>query len=106
MNILSLSEKIRDFASKQDFLLNKKAGYDANDLRANLHLLTSQGRVEVGWRETCSSTDRTAHIHRAWQKVISKIEKEGISVHREPVKHKNAYASNNGGFWQSIIYSV
>jgi len=71
-----------------------------------INTLVKTGRVEVGWRECCGKTDSTMYQHREWVKIVSMLRKDGVVVNEEQVKHKNAYATNNGGFWNSIIYSV
>lgn len=102
---MEISQKTLEFIAKKDILLDKRNGWDAKNLMKYAVALTA-GQVEVGWRETCGTTDMTMHTYREWVKVVSKLKKDGFVISEERVKHKNAYASNNGGFWNSIIYKV
>lgn len=101
-----LSEKIKIFVARQDHILNKKLGYDSNDLLRYINALLSQGTVEVGWREACGATDTTALTHRAWQKVVKLMEQQGFVITRHRQKHPNGSPTRSGGFWNSIIYSM
>lgn len=100
------SPKTLEYIAKQDAALNKKLGWTRDSLTELMQTLTKTGRVEVGWRESCGTTDATMHTYRAWVKLIPKLHKDGLVLTEERVKHKNAYATNNGGFWNSIIYRL
>lgn len=100
------SEKTKLFIQKQDANLNKKSGWEENVLAFNLNILQLKGSVEVGWRESCGSTDKTMKEHEAWVKVIKKLVADGNKISEERVKHNNRYAGCNGGFWCSIIYKL
>jgi len=106
MNEIHISDKTKNTILKMDKKLNEKFDYEKNDLAGYLHDLINFKRVEVGWRQSCGSTDRTQVTYRAWVKVIDLLTKEGISINQERVKHGNAYATTKGGFWSSIIYSM
>jgi hypothetical protein len=94
------------FIARQDAALNKRAGWPQDALRRLVDDLLAFGRVEVGWRESCGTTDPTHHIYRAWLKVLPKLKKDGLKLAEEPVKHKNGWATKGGGFWNSIIYTL
>lgn len=100
------SQKTLDLVEAQDAALNKRAGWAQNAISRNLDALMKFGRIEIGWRESCGSTDATAHEHRAWVKVVARLEKDGMAISQERVKHGNGYATMKGGFWSSIIYSL
>ncbi len=93
-------------AKKSDELLSKKSGYTKNDITNLVESLFSFGKCEVGWRESCGSTDPTAYIRREWIKLVKFSNKKGIEFNIESVKHGNAYATSKGGFWKSEIYSI
>lgn len=103
---MKLTEKTLAFVAAQDKALNKRAGWKSNQISTYLRNLTTFGRVEVGWRESCGCTDPTAHQYGAWKKVIARLMKDGLQIHEERVKHGNGYATMKGGFWQSIIYTL
>lgn len=104
--IASISDSLAAFVAKQDAKLNAKAGYESNFLAENLRVLLEHGKVEVGWRESCGSTDRTMFMHRAWREVIKRMEKEGFAIQKEPQKHGNSWATKAGGFWSSVVYRL
>lgn len=104
--IAPISESLAAFVAKQDSKLNAKAGYESNFLAENLRVLLEHGKVEVGWRESCGSTDRTMFMHRAWCEVIKRLGKDGFEIKQEPQKHGNSWATKAGGFWSSIVYSL
>lgn len=89
---------------KKDAELNKRIGWDQNNLAAFVRDLKTHGRVEVGWRESCGSTDFTHLIYREWLKVLKLLRKDGMQISEERIKHGNAYATKKGGFWNSIVY--
>jgi hypothetical protein len=103
---MQVSEATLCFVASQDLTLNKRDGWRANDMARNLHRLMEFGAVEVGWRESCGSTDGTAYKARAWKKIVARLKKDGLKIEELPVKHGNGYATMKGGFWSSIIYSI
>ena len=62
--------------------------------------------VDVGYRATCGCTDKTRKDYNIFMKFIAAIKSQGIIVTQNPVKHGNAYATNNGGFWISYIFNI
>jgi hypothetical protein len=94
------------FVAKSDAMLNKKIGYAADSIKSELDRLLTHRVVEVGWRESCGTTDFTMHVYREWVKVVKRLEKEGLKIKQERIKHGNSYATNKGGFWNSIVYSL
>ena len=91
----------------RDARINARFGYQSDTLARWYELLCKQGEVEVGWRECCGARSVTAYAYTEWRKVIKRLERaHGIKVTVERVKHKNAYASNNGGFWNSEIFRL
>jgi hypothetical protein len=62
--------------------------------------------VEVGYRSTCGSKDNTHKEYEIFYKLIKSLRSQGVSIRETPVKHGNAYATNNGGFWNSTIFEV
>ena len=103
---MSPSQATLDYITKQDAALNKRAGWEQNSLDNLVNRLLTYGLVEVGWRESCGTTDRTHHIYRAWLKVLPKLKKDLPVITEERGKHGNSYATSKGGFWNSIIYTL
>lgn len=101
-----LNDKTRLKVALMDDKINQLCGYKTNALMSNLNSLTQFGSVEVGWRESCGTTDLTHKVYREWKKILTMLKKEGIVLKEERIKHDNAYATISGGFWNSIIYSI
>lgn len=101
-----ISDKLKIFIQKSDEKLNKLAGWEENELNRRIQMLLVFKSVECGWRQSCGSTDRTQKIHREWLKVVKKLRLDGVEITEDKQKHQNAYATNKGGFWHSIIYSL
>ena len=96
VKILSIQEKLRE-----------KNIIQSVDLISFLNILHRDGEVEVGWRQTCGKgVEKTRLIFEAWNKVVKLLKKDGYLITEEPQQHKNAYATINGGFWQSTIYKL
>lgn len=100
------TDRVAVLASKADARASKALGFDATPVSDWLAALRRGERVEVGWRECCGTTHPTAKVRREWLRVVKALRKGGATVAEEPVKHKNGYATNNGGFWNSVIYSM
>lgn len=62
--------------------------------------------VEVGYRSTCGCTDQTMKDFEVFFKFVKALNAQGIFVKKTRAKHKNEYASNNGGFWDSYIFKI
>lgn len=98
--------KATALADRLDIDLNRRAGWRQDACTRNLRQLIDDGQVEVGWRESCGSTDPTLHAYRAWRRVVAAARKDGMVITETPVKHGNSWASRGGGFWQSIIFKI
>lgn len=105
-SISDLGKKLQEKIKLADKKSNEYAGYEANSISKYVEDLISLNPVEVGYRAQCGSTHGTQKTYREFIKVIQALEKEGFEISQERVKHKNAYATNNGGFWQSIIFKL
>lgn len=93
-------------ATKQDEALNKRAGWNTNDLKRYLEELLEFGTVEVGWRQSCGYTDPTMYTARGWQKVLKALRSEGAKISEERIKHDCYWATKCGGFWTSTRYTL
>lgn len=100
------SPQTEAMVKKLDSKVNRMAGYESSWLAGWLGTLEKTGRVEVGWRESCGSTDVTMKIYREWLKVVKSLRRDGLNIAEENVKHKNGSPTRSGGFWSSIIYSI
>jgi hypothetical protein len=103
---IDLSNKTKDLIESLDTKLNAKSGWNENPIKSYVNNLLLHKRVEVGWRESCGTTDPTMHVYRAWIKVLKRLRSDGLSINEERIKHDNAYATNKGGFWNSIVYTI
>lgn len=99
-------EKLFTLADKYDAALSERAGYKTCDMQTNLDSLLTHGRVEVGYRQSCGTTDYTHHVYREWVKLMGAAKKCGLLIEVEPVKHGNAWATKSGGFWSSAVYTL
>lgn len=101
-----LSDKIKNKIHSADQKLNVLVGYNANNIENNFNTLFKYGYVEVGYRSSCGSTHPTMKTYREFYKILKILIKEGLEVSEENVTHGNAYATNNGGFWNSTIFKL
>jgi hypothetical protein len=69
-------------------------------------MLIDGNSVEVGYRSTCGCSDQTMKDFDVFRKFLKSLKSQGVNVNEERVKHGNAYATNNGGFWNSYIFEV
>lgn len=99
-----ISSKTAALIVREDMRLNAKECYRADFLNENVTNLLRFGRVEIGWREACGTTDRTQVRARSWFRVLQSLKKDGIDISEVPVKHNCSWATKAGGFWKSIIY--
>jgi hypothetical protein len=99
-------DKLFKMAARSDAALNKRVGYQADDVTRSLHELFEFGRVEVGYRQSCGVTDPTHFIYREWVKLMKAAKKMGLGIEVEAVKHKNYWSTLAGGFWHSDIYTL
>lgn len=95
---------------QRDSLIARIDKYDAthtlHPVRDYFDTLMDKGSVEVGYRVCCGAKSDTAKVNDDWQKVIKTLRRHGYTITEQDVKHKNAYATNNGGFWNSTIYTI
>lgn len=99
-------EKLDAFILKEDIKLNKLYGWNTNQIKGYFKKLNDFGEVEVGFRSSCGVTDNTMKVYSVWLKIIKRFRQTGAVVTETRVKHRNAYASNNGGFWNSTIFTL
>jgi len=104
--MFKLSERTKRLVEALDKKANERAGYNDNPMSGAIDCLTRFGKFEIGWRESCGSTDATMHTYRAWCRVAASMKRDGITLMEERGKHGNGYATIKGGFWNSIIYRV
>lgn len=65
-------------------------------------------QIEIGYRLQCGTgkTDETVIEYRLWLKILRSLRNDGFVIIAKSVKHKNSWATNNGGFWNSTIYRL
>lgn len=103
---MEVSEKTMSRVSALDIKLNTIQNREANYLKSNLVELLEFKKVEVGWRESCGTTDFTMKVYREWKKIVTLLVENGFKISEQRVNHGNAYATSKGGFWNSIIYTI
>ena len=103
---MDISNKIHKKIQDADARLVKKHKCSMNSIKFFVEKLFEFGEVEVGYRTQCGSTHDTQKIYREFVKILALLRKEGHFITEEKIKHKNAYASNNEGFWQSSSYKI
>lgn len=101
-----LSDNIKNKIRSADQKMNVIVGYNANNIEKNFDNLFKNAFVEVGYRSSCGSTHSTMKTYREFYKILKLLRKEGFEISEENVIHGNAYATNNGGFWNSIIFTL
>lgn len=62
--------------------------------------------VEVGYRSSCGCKDQTMKDFEIFRKFLNALSSQGVAISETPIAHKNAYATNNGGFWNSSMYKI
>lgn len=92
--ILALNEKANSISS----VPNRIIGY--------IDSLNNFKQVTVGYRSSCRTTHVTMKQFSLWKKVVKEIKLQGFEVLEENIKVPNEYASNNGGFWNEIKYTI
>lgn len=105
-SIEDISKNLLIKVKAADQRVNKIVGYEANSISDWVNKLIALEEVEVGYRARCGSAHSTHKAYREFLKIIKIMEKEGCVVLQQPVKHKNAYATINGGFWNSSIFKL
>jgi hypothetical protein len=102
---MDISDGTYKLIQSADLRVRKFSNYDFNDIKQYVYNLLTFGEIEVGWRESCGTTDRTMKIYREWLKVLKSLKKDGLNITEERIKHDNSYATSKGGFWNSIKYT-
>lgn len=85
---------------------NKIQGWESNNIIGDITKLFEYGFVEVGYRAQCGSIHKSQKSFSEFSKIIKALEKKGVKIEIEIQKHKNAYATNNGGFWNSSVFKI
>ena len=75
-------------------------------LHTDALMLINGNAVEVGYRSVCGKTDQTMKDFEMFRKFIKSLKAQGVDISESSVKHKNSYATNNGGFWNSYIFDI
>jgi len=101
-----LNDNIKNKIHSADQKLNVLVGYNANNLTTSFNILFKYGSVELGYRSQCGATHSTMKTYREFCKILKLLKKDGFNFEEENVKHGNAYATNNGGFWNSTIFKL
>lgn len=101
-----ISEKTISLIDTINEKANTICGYQSNQIKKDFNYLITNNYVEVGYRLSCGSTDKTHKVFKEWLKVINILRKNNIIIIEENVKHDNKSPNMAGGFWNSIIYKI
>ena len=71
-----------------------------------IELLLKGKKVRFGYRQSCGKKDLSEITFKAFEKILSKMEKENIFVFKNKIKIDNAYATSKGGFWNEWEYEI
>jgi hypothetical protein len=103
--LLELAAELSAYIGTRDRRIAKEQPWNTTPLLDYFKEMLAKGSVRVGGRATCGSyADPTWRAFRAWNEVVSKARKLGIAVAEEHIKHKNAWATKAGGFWDEREY--
>jgi len=103
---MTISEKTISLIDVINQKANAICGYQSNQIKNDFNALMNNNYVEVGYRMSCGSTDKTHKVFREWLKVIKILRKNNIIIIEENGKHDNKSPTMAGGFWNSIIYKI
>ncbi len=103
---MEVSDKIKEKVMELNNKVNSMYNYNCNDILNNFNTLIEKKEVEVGYRVACGITDKTHKSFREWIKIISLLEKNGLSINKENQTHPNKSPTMAQGFWNSIIYKI
>ena len=79
-----------------------------DDIKNLLTELIIGNEIEVGYRQECgrSKEHNTFKFYKDFKDSLGKISNLGYLITEKSVINKNAYATNNGGFWNSNVYEL
>lgn len=103
---MELSKKLQEQINKLEDDINKLNGYTSNTLMFNINSLFKFKEVTVGYRTSCGKTDKTHKIFRIWLKCLKLLRSNGFDIKEQVLKVDNSYATNKGGFWNEIKYTL
>lgn len=101
-----LNENICKKIHAADTRLKENDNYSSISIESNITMLFLWKSIEVGYRQQAGSTHPTHKMFREWIKIIKLLRKEGFNITETLIKHNNAYATNNGGFWNSSVFKL
>lgn len=92
--------------TKEIDLNDAKCISNDNEVNELVYELLKGETVEVGYRQTCGKSEKHSTLIRyeLFNNCIKKLSKMGYVIKCESNTHGNAYATNNGGFWNSNNY--
>ena len=97
---IELTDTLLGYNDKVNVIL----GYKANYILGHINSINKNGKCIVGYRACCGTMHATQKAFQYWQKSIKEFKKQGINLSTENLKVGNAYATNNGGFWNDVNY--
>lgn len=103
MEISEKTLKILNTANQKEPLI---CGYPSKQIERDYEKLIRGEKVEVGYRTSCGTKDKTHKVFEEWLKIIKSLKKDGFNINEENVLHANKSPTMAGGFWNSIIYSI
>ena len=79
---------------------------EGTSLKLETSQLINGESVEIGYRSSCGCKDQTLKDFEIFNNLLKALKSQGVTIEQNLVEHKNAYASNNGGFWNSYIFKI
>lgn len=105
MSISIIDEAIGLHIKSINDTCNRISGFKADDILKWSNELLNNGEVKVGYRQSAGTTHRSQKVFRNWLKLVKQLKKY-YKISEEPITHKNAYATSNGGFYNESIFFI
>lgn len=81
-------------------------GYNSTQIKKDFENLIKGQEVEVGYRTSCGTKDKTHKVFVEWLKIVKSLKKDGFIIKEKSVIHANKSPTLANGFWNSIIYQI
>ena len=93
------------YIATRDRRIEKTRSWDRRAMSGIWLDLMRNKSVKVGGRATCgTSADPSWAQFVAWGEIVKKAKSLGYVIRVAPIKQKNRWATNSGGFWDENEY--
>ena len=106
MNKLAITPSLASYIETRDKKLVSAGHWQSTPLKSDFLELLTHGKIKVGGRASCGSSDLSWKQLTAWKQIVRKANKLGYSIIETPVKVEQRYATIAGGFWQESVYTI